>query len=83
MSTTEKKAIKLIALQLGFPEEKIKPESRFVEDLECDSLYTIEIVMELEYEFDIEMADERLEQFKTVRELTEYVEELLKQPVSV
>ena len=53
MSSVEERVVNIVAEQLGVDKDKIKPESNFVNDLGADSLDTVELVMELEEEFDI------------------------------
>lgn len=62
-----KNAWKIIVEQLGVKEEDVKPEASFVEDLGADSLDTVELVMALEEEFDIEIPDEEAEKITTVQ----------------
>ncbi len=57
----EERVKKIIVEQLGVKEEDVKPEASFVEDLGADSLDTVELVMALEEEFDIEIPDEEAE----------------------
>ena len=52
---------KIIAEQLGVEEDDVVPEAKFVEDLGADSLDTVELVMALEEEFEIEIPDEDAE----------------------
>lgn len=54
----EERVKKIIVEQLGVKEEDVKPEASFIEDLGADSLDTVELVMALEEEFDIEIPDE-------------------------
>ena len=63
-----------IAKQLCVPEENITPETRFVEDLKADSLALVELVMDLEDRYDIEIPDEQLAEIKTVGQIIEFVE---------
>ena len=51
--SVEQRVIDIVAEQLGVDKDKIKSESNFVNDLGADSLDTVELVMELEEEFDI------------------------------
>jgi len=55
-------------------EEDVKPEASFVEDLGADSLDTVELVMALEEEFDIEIPDEEAEKITTVQSAIDYVQ---------
>ena len=69
----EERVKKIIVEQLGVKEEDVKPEASFVEDLGADSLDTVELVMALEEEFDIEILDEEAEKITTVQSAIDYV----------
>lgn len=64
----EEKVKNIIVEQLGVEPEQVKPEAQFVNDLGADSLDTVELIMALEEEFDIEIPDEQAEKIKTVGE---------------
>lgn len=64
---------RIIVDRLGVEEAEIKPESSFKEDLGADSLDVVELVMELEDEFEIEISDEDAEKINTVGEVVEYI----------
>ena len=70
----EERVKKIIVEQLGVKEEDVKPEASFVEDLGADSLDTVELVMALEEEFDIEIPDEESENITTVQSAIDYVQ---------
>ena len=70
----EERVKKIIVEQLGVKEEDVKPEASFVEDLGADSLDTVELVMALEEEFDIEIPDEESEKITTVQSAIDYVQ---------
>ncbi|AWX13906.1 acyl carrier protein [Mergibacter septicus] len=70
----EDRVKKIIVEQLGVKEDEVKPESSFVEDLGADSLDTVELVMALEEEFDIEIPDEEAEKITTVQSAIDYVQ---------
>ena len=70
----EERVKKIIVEQLGVKEEDVKPEASFVEDLGADSLDTVELVMALEEEFDIEIPDEEAEKITTVLSAIDYVQ---------
>ena len=70
----EERVKKIIVEQLGVKEEDVKPEATFVEDLGADSLDTVESVMALEEEFDIEIPDEEAEKITTVQSAIDYVQ---------
>lgn len=66
MDNIEQRVKKIVAEQLGVAEADIKNDSSFSEDLGADSLDTVELVMALEEEFDIEIPDEEAEKISTV-----------------
>jgi len=66
---------KIIVDQLGVEEETVTPEASFVDDLGADSLDTVELVMELEDEFDLSIPDDAAEKIKTVGDAVGYIEE--------
>ena len=70
----EERVKKILVEQLGVKEEDVKPEASFVEDLGADSLDTVELVMALEEEFDIEIPDEEAEKITTVQSAIDYVQ---------
>ena len=70
----EERVKKIIVEQLGVKEEDVKPEASFVEDLGADSLDTVELVMALEEEFDIEIPDEEADKITTVQSAIDYVQ---------
>ena len=63
--------------QLGVDESQITPEAKFVDDLGADSLDTVELVMALEEEFDLEISDEEAEKLTTVNRVVSYIENCL------
>ena len=63
--------------QLGVDESQITPEAKFVDDLGADSLDTVELVMALEEEFDLEISDEEAEKLTTVNRVVNYIEDCL------
>ena len=71
----EEKVKNIIVEQLGVEPDQVKPEAQFVNDLGADSLDTVELIMALEEEYDIEIPDEDAEKFQTVEDLVKYVEE--------
>lgn len=74
MSTIEERVKKIIVEQLGVKEEEVVNTASFVDDLGADSLDTVELVMALEEEFDIEIPDEEAEKITTVQAAIDYVE---------
>jgi acyl carrier protein len=73
MSTFDK--IKEVIIdKLGVEESKIVSEASFVDDLGADSLDTVELIMELEEEFGLEIPDEEAEKLTTVGAVVDYVD---------
>jgi len=64
----------IIVEQLGVDEEEVTEEAAFIEDLGADSLDTVELVMALEEEFNIEISDEDAEKITTVKDAVQYIE---------
>ena len=71
----EKKVVEIVSEQLGVPADQINNETSFVNDLGADSLDTVELVMEFEDEFDINIPDEDAEKIQTVGEAVKYIKE--------
>ena len=69
----EERVKKIVAEQLGSGEDEITNESSFIDDLGADSLDTVELVMSLEEEFDIEIPDDDAEKIATVQAAIDYV----------
>ena len=70
----EEKVKKIIADQLGVAVEDVRPEASFVEDLGADSLDLTELIMAMEEEFDIEIADEDAQKLLKVKDVMAYIE---------
>ncbi len=70
---TFQKVKKIVSEQLGVDEEQVTPEASFANDLGADSLDTVELVMALEEEFDIEIPDEAAENIATVQAAVDYI----------
>jgi len=73
MENIEPRVKKIVAEQLGVNEGEIKSESSFVDDLGADSLDTVELVMALEEEFEMEIPDEEAEKITTVQQAIDYI----------
>ena len=63
----------LVAEQLGIGIDEINNESSFIDDLGADSLDTVELVMALEEQFDVEISDEQAENISTVQSAIDYI----------
>jgi acyl carrier protein len=74
MADTFERVKKIIVDRLGVDESKVTLEASFKEDLGADSLDVVELVMELEDEFDLEISDEDAEKISTVGEVVKYIE---------
>ncbi|ABK99357.1 acyl carrier protein [Pelobacter propionicus] len=75
MSDIAKRVKEIVAEQLGVEESLVVPEASFMDDLGADSLDTVELVMALEEEFDIEIPDEDAEKIQSVNDAIEYITE--------
>lgn len=75
MSDVAKKVKEIVAEQLGVDDDKVVNEASFMDDLGADSLDTVELVMALEEEFDIEIPDEDAEKIQTVQDAIDYISE--------
>jgi acyl carrier protein len=75
MSTVEQQVKAIVAEQLGVKQEQVTNDASFVDDLGADSLDTVELVMALEEEFEIEIPDEDAEKITTVQQAIEYINE--------
>lgn len=73
MDNIEQRVKKIVAEQLGVNEAEIKNDSSFVEDLGADSLDTVELVMALEEEFEMEIPDEEAEKITNVQQAMDYI----------
>ena len=74
MASIEERVIDIVAEQLGVEKEKITKDTSFVNDLGADSLDTVELVMELEEEFDISIPDDAAEKIQTVGQAIDFIE---------
>ena len=71
----EQKVKDIIVEQLGVNADQVTPDAKFIEDLGADSLDTVELVMALEEEFEIEIPDEDAEKITTVHQAIDYINE--------
>ncbi len=76
--SVEERVKNIIVEQLRVEPEQVKPEAQFVNDLGADSLDTVELIMALEEEFDVEIPDEQAEKIKTVGEAIEHIKAKVK-----
>ena len=73
MADVLERVTKIIVDRLGVEETEVVPAASFKEDLGADSLDVVELVMELEDEFDMEIADEDAEKINTVGDAVNYI----------
>jgi acyl carrier protein len=71
----QEKVIEIVCDQLGVSKDKVTPETSFINDLGADSLDTVELVMEFEEEFDINIPDEDAEKIQTVGDAIKYIQD--------
>ena len=69
------KVVQIVSDQMGVDKTEITAETSFVDDLNADSLDTVELVMELEDEFDMSIPDEEAEKIKTVGDAIEFIKQ--------
>ncbi|NTW55039.1 MAG: acyl carrier protein [Chlorobaculum sp.] len=67
------KVYDIIVSKMGVGKDQIKMESKFADDLGADSLDTVELIMELENEFDVKIPDEDAEKIGTVQQAIDYI----------
>ena len=74
MSEIATKVVSIITDKLGVEESQVVPEASFTNDLGADSLDTVELIMELEKEFDLSIPDEEAEKIVTVGDAIAFIE---------
>ena len=73
----EEKVIEIVSEQMGVDKSEITPETSFINDLNADSLDTVELVMEFEDEFDMSIPDEQAEKIQTVGAAIDYIKKVM------
>ena len=79
MSDITSRVKAIIADKLDVEETEVTPEASFTNDLGADSLDTVELIMEFEKEFNIQIPDDQAEKITTVGNAIAYIEEVIKQ----
>ena len=74
MNTTLQKIQEIIVDKLGVDANKITLDAKFIDDLGADSLDTVELIMQFEEEFEIEIPDEDAEKILSVKQALDYIE---------
>ncbi|HLV24455.1 MULTISPECIES: acyl carrier protein [Moheibacter] len=78
MSDITSRVKAIIVDKLGVDESEVTLEASFTNDLGADSLDTVELIMEFEKEFDIQIPDDQAEKISTVGQAVQYIEDLNK-----
>ncbi len=73
MAADKDKVLGIIASQLQIDADQVTPDASFMDDLGADSLDTVELIMALEEEFDIEIPDSDAEKIRTVQDAIDYM----------
>ena len=73
MDNTLDKVKEIVVDKLGVESSKITPEAKFIDDLGADSLDTVELIMQFEEEFEIEIPDEDAEKITSVGQAVDYI----------
>jgi acyl carrier protein len=71
--TLEEKVIGIIMEQLDVTREECVPEASFLDDLGADSLDLVELIMEMEETFDIQIADDELQKIRYIKDVLDYL----------
>ena len=74
MSEIAERVTAIIVAKLGVNETEVKPEATFAQDLGADSLDTVELIMEFEKEFGLQIPDDQAEKIATVGDAIAYIE---------
>lgn len=74
MSEIQEKVVKIVVEKLGAKESEVVPTASFTGDLGADSLDTVELIMEFEKEFDIQVPDADAEKLQTIGDVIAYIE---------
>ena len=75
MENVEEKVIGVVVDQLGVDEADVTMDASFIDDLDADSLDSVELIMALEEEFDLEIPDQDAEKISTVGDAVNYIKE--------
>ena len=73
MDNTLDKVVEIVVDKLGVDGSKVTPEAKFIDDLGADSLDTVELIMQFEEEFEVEIPDEDAEKIMSVGHAVDYI----------
>ena len=73
MDNTLDKVVEIVVDKLGVEGSKVTSEAKFIDDLGADSLDTVELIMQFEEEFEIEIPDEDAEKIMSVGQAVDYI----------
>ena len=73
MGAIDEKVVDIIVDKLGVDRSEVTPEAVFVDDLGADSLDLVELIMAMEEEFGMEIADEEAEKLRTVQDVVNFI----------
>ncbi len=76
MDNTLDKVKEIVVDKLGVESSKVTPEAKFIDDLGADSLDTVELIMQFEEEFEIEIPDEDAEKITSVGQAVDYINKI-------
>ena len=79
MASVEERVVDIVAEQLGVSKEQITRETSFVNDLGADSLDAVELIMELEEEFDVSIPDDVAEKIQTAGQAIDHIEKAIQE----
>lgn len=74
MNVTFETVSKIIADQFSLDKDSITMETDLINDLNADSLDVVELIMEIEQNFEIEIPDEKLKEVKTIKDIVDYID---------
>ena len=78
LTVIEAKVVEIVSEQMGVDKAEVSRETSFINDLNADSLDTVELVMEFEDEFDMSIPDEEAEKIQTVGAAIDYIASIVK-----
>jgi acyl carrier protein len=76
--SVEQRVVEIVCEHLAVQKDQVNRNTKFIEDIGADSLDIVELVMELEEEFDIQIPDDQAEKIKTVGEAVDFIEQATK-----